>query len=125
MPRLIDADALRATFSNMTIFGYGDYVSGQKMMAAPTIDPEKHSQWISVKDRLPDVHKTKSGYEKTVVIATNGKTVRAMIYERACIYGKTKYRWKWMWDRIYHGNDITQWMPLPEPPDEDENDKTD
>ena len=54
MPRLIDADTLQAIFSNMTIFGYGDYVSGQKMMldtiidyidAAPTIDPEKHSQW--------------------------------------------------------------------------------
>ena len=38
MPRLIDADALRATFSNMTIFGYGDYVSGQKMMLDTIID---------------------------------------------------------------------------------------
>ena len=74
-------------------------------------------EWISVEDRLPDVHKTKSGYENAVVIATNGKVVRVMIYERACIYGKTKYRWKWMWDTIYHGNDITHWMPLPAPPE--------
>ena len=73
-------------------------------------------QWISVKDRLPDVNRTGSGYEEITVIATDGESVRPMIYERACIRGKTKYRWKWIWDRIYEGKPIVAWMPLPEPP---------
>lgn len=73
-------------------------------------------QWISVKDRLPDVSRTVSGYEEITVIATDGESVRPMIYERACIRGKTKYRWKWIWDRIYEGKPIVAWMPLPEPP---------
>lgn len=72
--------------------------------------------WISVKDRLPDVNQTKSGYESLTVIATDGKSVRPMIYERACVKSKVKFRWKWMWDRIYDGKDIIAWMPLPEPP---------
>lgn len=73
-------------------------------------------QWISVKDRLPDVNRTGSGYEEITVIATDGESVRPMIYERACIRGKTKYRWKWIWDRIYEGKPIVAWMPLPKPP---------
>lgn len=74
------------------------------------------NEWISVKDRLPDVNRTKSGYERACVIATNGKSVLPMIYERACVKTKTKYRWKYVFDRIYGNNDIIAWMPLPEPP---------
>lgn len=73
-------------------------------------------QWISVKDRLPDVNRTGSGYEEITVIATDGERVRPMIYERACVRDKTKCRWKWIWDRIYKGKPIVAWMPLPEPP---------
>lgn len=73
-------------------------------------------QWISVKDKLPNVNRTGSGYEEITVIATDGESVRPMIYERACIRGKTKYRWKWIWDRIYDGKPIVAWMPLPKPP---------
>lgn len=72
-------------------------------------------QWIGVKDRLPDVNRTAAGYEEITVIATDGRNVRPMIYERACIRGKAKYRWKLMWDRIYDGKPIVAWMPLPEP----------
>nr|DAH26425.1 MAG TPA: Protein of unknown function (DUF551) [Caudoviricetes sp.]DAH94996.1 MAG TPA: Protein of unknown function (DUF551) [Caudoviricetes sp.] len=73
-------------------------------------------QWISIKDGLPDVNRTAAGYEEITVIATDGRNVRPMIYERACIRGKAKYRWKLMWDRIYDGKPIVAWMPLPEPP---------
>lgn len=74
--------------------------------------------WISVKEQLPDVNMTASGYEQVTVIATDGKRVRPMIYERACVREKIKYRWKWIWDKIYDGNPITHWMPLPELPKE-------
>lgn len=74
------------------------------------------NEWISVNDRLPNVNRTKSGYESVTVIATDGQNVRPMIYERACAKTKTKFRWKWVWDRIYDGRDIIAWMPLPEPP---------
>lgn len=74
------------------------------------------AQWISVKDRLPDVNRTGSGYEEITVIATDGERVRPMIYERACVRDKTKCRWKWIWDRIYKGKPIVAWMPLPDPP---------
>lgn len=74
------------------------------------------AQWISVKDRLPDVNRAGSGYEEITVIATDGERVRPMIYERACVRDKTKCRWKWIWDRIYKGKPIVAWMPLPEPP---------
>lgn len=73
-------------------------------------------QWISIKDRLPDVNRTGSGYEEITVIATDGESVHPMIYERACIRGKTKYRWKWIWDRIYEGKPIVAWMLLPKAP---------
>lgn len=74
------------------------------------------NEWISVNDRLPDVNRTNSGYESVYVITTDGKRVLPMIYERACAKTKTKFRWKYVWDRIYDKNDIIAWMPLPEPP---------
>ena len=79
---------------------------------------DKVPDWISVEEQLPDTNKSASGYEQVTVIATDGKRVRPMIYERACVRGKTKYRWKWIWDKIYDGNPITYWMPLPELPEE-------
>lgn len=74
------------------------------------------AEWISVKDRLPNVEKTKSDYEEVMVLATNGEVTRAMYYERKVRYGKTVYYWKWCWGKTYNRNDITHWMPLPEPP---------
>jgi len=85
---------------------------------APTI---KTSEWISVKDRLPDVDTENSRSllcESITVTASNGKWVRPMIYERASVRGKMVNRWKWIWDTIYDGDEITHWMPLPKPPKE-------
>lgn len=82
------------------------------------------SEWISIKDRLPNVDKTKGDYERVVVIATTGKTVKPLIYERARVRGKTVRRWRWMWDRIYDDQEITHWMPLPKPPKEGDEDVT-
>lgn len=85
-------------------------------LAQRFVSPMENMKWISVEEQLPDVNKSASNYEEVMVIATDGKRVRPMIYERACIRGKTKYRWKWTWDTIYDGNPITYWMPLPKLP---------
>lgn len=72
--------------------------------------------WIPVTDRLPEVGTRSNGWGDVTVIATNGKFVRPLIYERAIVRGKVVWRWKWLWDRIYDGNPVTHWMSLPEPP---------
>lgn len=72
--------------------------------------------WIPVTERLPEVDITIAEYEEVTVIATNGKFVRPMIYERATVRKKTVRRWKWIWDRIYDGPPVTHCMPLPKPP---------
>lgn len=72
--------------------------------------------WIPVTDRLPEVGTKNNGWKDVTVIATDGKFVRPLIYERAIVRGKVVRRWKWLWDRIYDGKPVTHWMPLPEPP---------
>lgn len=77
-------------------------------------------KWISVKDRLPDIPGDEKSWDHVpVIVAIKGsKKSTPMIYERAVIRGKTVYRWKYIWDRIYYDNDIFAWMPFPKPPKE-------
>ncbi len=119
MAEYIDREAL---ISELKRLGFGDSSLFEKIIsdgvytvigAMPAVSVP---QWISVKERLPDVNRTGSGYEEVTVIATDGKNVRPMIYERACIRDKAKYRWKWIWDKIYKGKPVVAWMPLPAPP---------
>ena len=77
------------------------------------------NNWISTKDRLPDVNKTDGDHEQVTVITYRRNQVSPMIYERATVRGKTVYRWKWMWDRICDdGDNITHWQPLPDGPED-------
>ena len=58
--------------------------------------------------------------KNSVIAAEKGrKKSGPMIYERAVIRGKTVYRWKYIWDRIYDGDGIFAWMPYPESPEEE------
>lgn len=86
---------------------------------APTV--ELGNQWIMAADRMPDIPgDEKSWAHVSVIVARKGsKKSSPMIYERAIIRGKTVYRWKYVWDRIYYGDDIFAWMPFPEPPEEE------
>jgi len=75
--------------------------------------------WVSVEERLPDVDKTKSGYEQVYVIVATKNGVMPLIFERACVRDKVVRRWKWVWNRIYDGSPVTHWMPLPKSPMEE------
>ena len=86
------------------------------MTEEPTVEPVQ--EWISVKDRLPNVDTNKSGYErKGVIVCVDGCSKKSVyrVYERACNRGKTVYRWKYPWDTISDEN-ITHWCELPQPP---------
>lgn len=78
--------------------------------------------WISVKDRLPNVDKSKLPYEQIDIIATNGHSVFPLIYERTRVRNKVVYRWKYCWGVLYKSpaRAITHWRPLPEPPKEEQ-----
>ena len=67
-------------------------------------------KWISVKDRLPE-----TGYKTMVIVCVDGKKTAARWFERTIISGKLVKRFKYPWDVITCEN-ITHWMPLPEPP---------
>lgn len=86
----------------------------------PYCEIKQQSEWISVKDRLPDVDTCpEKFYERAHVNVYNGEYVLPAIYERINYpEQKLKYRWKYCWGRTYDGPPITHWMPLPEPPKE-------
>lgn len=80
-------------------------------------------RWVRTADRMPDIPGDEKSWAHVSVIAAKrgSKKSSPMIYERAVIRGKTVYRWKYVWDQIYDGNDIFAWMPYPEAPKEEEN----
>lgn len=66
-------------------------------------------QWISVKDRLPEM------YEWVLI---DGPEVCKRI-EPPSSNWKEQYAWETNHDSFYSPNDVTHWMPLPEPPKEE------
>jgi len=103
--RLIDANALYETLKNMP-FGYAESFAGKAAMsevkAAPTIDTAP--RWISVEERLPE--------ERAVVLVVRDEK----LYGRTVTIGWHRCG-KW---ELPIGAKITHWMPLPEPPKEEQ-----
>ena len=70
------------------------------------------SEWISVKDRLPEynikclVYIPQPGYYPKIIVA---------------YYSSTKNIWIGTEGSIYYNHRPTHWMPLPSPPTEKEN----
>lgn len=60
--------------------------------------------WISVKDRLPE--------ENSWVLCTDGKSQYKKIYERGIFYDDEFF----CYTPIGIIENVTHWMPLPEPP---------
>lgn len=77
-------------------------------------------EWISVKDRLPEVPTDSFPYVKNYLVVVrifeNHKEVRFMEYASYMFKGIIISRWKW--DSINAPYEVTHWMPLPEPPTE-------
>ena len=76
----------------------------------------------NVEDGMPTVPGDVNGHGE-ITVAVMFKTeqrVHTMIYERAIVRGKTVYRWKWPWDRIYSDGGIIRWAYLPQPPKKQE-----
>lgn len=71
-------------------------------------------EWINTLDELPIV--PEGYYARVTVIAyTELNEVIPLNYCRAKVRGKTVYRWKYLFDRIYD-YEVWYWMPLPEAP---------
>lgn len=69
------------------------------------------AEWISVKDRLPELisHNGTRAYSDAVFVFTTGKKVMAAVWDGTqFIFAKS------FWEAW--GEEITHWMPLPEPP---------
>lgn len=67
----------------------------------------KIPKWIRVKDKLPP-------REHKVLTVDGHGCIRMLAF-----WKKEKERWTWIEDLCFtHRNDITHWMPLPEPPKE-------
>lgn len=91
------------------------------ILQAPTIS-QQPDPWTNVEDGMPIIPGDINGHGE-ITVAVMFKTeqrVTTMIYERAIIRGKTVYRWKWPWDRIYSYGDIIRWAYLPQPPQKQE-----
>lgn len=87
------------------------------VLQAPTIF-QQPDPWTNVEDGMPTVPGDVNGHGE-ITVAVMFKTeqrVHTMIYERAIVRGKTVYRWKWPWDRIYSDGGIIRWAYLPQPP---------
>lgn len=130
--RLIDADALFAKMKERHDMYAGCSYVGDKarqdelgavmgdIVNAPTI-----GGWISVKDRLPDA----AGYE-CLVCAVNENYNQTHVFTAHTGYGEPGW---WTGNvhymsrvtspsdnRLHPALNVTHWMPLPEPPKEEE-----
>lgn len=73
-------------------------------------------EWISVKDRLPELPDRKWCRRVVICCDVNGH-VSPMYWARGIVRGELVERWEYIWYRVYDVGGITHWMPLPEPPE--------
>ena len=116
MPELIDRCELRKDFCNMCEAMQPDMINCDKKYCMsmeiidtqPTIDaePVRHGRWIPVEDALPETDTPVICYMRSGQIL-----VMELSDDDGWYCGITRY----------NPRAVTHWMPLPEPPKEDEN----
>ena len=121
MARMIDADRL---LRELTALSHGQVWPGWTydgirllIERQPTLTPP--NEWVSVEERLPELPDA-SWCSRSVIVCDNDSNVAPLLWARAQVRGKTVERWRYHWGRIYDGPEITHWMPLPEPPEKEE-----
>ena len=117
MSDLIDKQALQTELLGLTICdGYEkDYIHAiyDRIQNAPTINSDdlvKHGEWISVKDRLPEIKRYGTS---DIVLAFDKKHGKCF-----ALRYKTREGIKWFCSGT-ELVDITHWMPLPESPEDE------
>lgn len=77
------------------------------------------SDWVSVKDRMPEDDLPKNSKRKMIrcLVATDKGTVKPCVRQRweMCYNAGLS---PWTWNKNLHANP-THWMPLPDPPKEE------
>lgn len=72
------------------------------------------SEWISVKDKLPD------GSNQHIICLINNEPIACIVHDAdICLSLDLSFHWptkKWIKDKYYAK--VTHWMPLPKPPKE-------
>lgn len=74
-------------------------------------------EWISVKDMLPEDDARVHGKKRLKVLCYNGRCIRTETRQKNDDYFVKLGYPRWFWGKSK--NDVTHWMPLPEPPKED------
>ena len=84
-------------------------VSDLRGMKAADVEPVQ--EWISVKDRLPDLISCNVGtaYSEAVIAWTSGRKAMIAVWDGIDWIAPFDYWEAW-------GEEITHWMPLPYPP---------
>lgn len=132
--RLIDADELTKRYQQMMEYEHNYNAAPISWVAAfeEFIDSIENAQtvdcWISVKDRLPE--RKEYLHESNVI---RGSSEYVLVYISATFPYKRMFVTigRYSYDEMYprwivrssHDGDVTHWMPLPEPPEEDKDDE--
>ena len=104
MDDLISRKALLAEYDRAHI---GEPGKARKLIEdAPAVQ-----QWISVKDRLPELIPCNAGtaYSEAVIVWTDNRKAMIAVWDGIDFLCAADYWEAW-------GEEITHWMPLPEPP---------
>lgn len=113
MPRLIDADALIKEIDKLSANTVGTVIAKQAIRRMVEIAPtvQTFGGWISVKERMPD--------DGTNILVANAKTGSQYVSHKDLIWFSPE-RLAFVPTSYFHEFEFTHWMPLPEPPREDE-----
>ena len=83
----------------------------KKMPKGIIADVEPVQEWVSVKDRLPDLISCNVGtaYSEAVIAWTSGRKAMIAVWDGIDWIAPFDYWEAW-------GEEITHWMPIPDPP---------